>query len=96
MAAVDSIGAWLITRFTRAQWWGHVEYLRECDSCGEHGYRSGEVDGNAGDAGARDCKGEESEGGALGIEGEGEEGDLVWGGVIGGEIVFEGDGTAGA
>jgi len=46
--------------------------VHERDLCGERGCRPGEVDGDAGDAGAGDWEGEEGEGGALGGEGRDE------------------------
>ena len=51
--------------------------MRERDPCGEHGCRPGEVEGDAGDAGAGDPEGEEGEGRALGREGEKPEEDRV-------------------
>ena len=66
---------------TRPQWRGHPECLRERDSCGQHGCRSGEVAGDAEDAGAGDREGAEGEGGALGEKGEEPEEDRVLCGV---------------
>jgi len=42
--------------------------LRQRDSCRQHGYESGAVDGDSGDVGARDQEGEEGKGGARGGE----------------------------
>ncbi len=73
---------------TRPQRWGHSECVRERDSYGEHGCRHGEVDGDAGDVGARDCEGEEGQGRTCKREGQESEEDWVSAGVIEGEIAF--------
>jgi len=75
---------------TRRWWRGDHEFLRERDSCREHRCGLGEVAGDAGDAGAGDCQGEEGQGGALRGEWEGPEDDWVPAGLIGGEIPYEG------
>ena len=40
--------------FTRVERRRHPQYLRECDSCGEHGCGPGEMEGDAGDVGEGD------------------------------------------
>jgi len=59
----------------------------------QHLSRPSSVAGDASDAGARDCEGEESEGGALGREGRAEAEDWVSAGVIKGEVAFDGAGA---
>ncbi len=69
--------------------------MHERDLCGERGCRPGEVDGDAGDAGAGDWEGEEGEGGALGGDARAEAEDWVSTGVIKAEWLLRGPGRFG-
>ncbi len=51
--------------------------MRQCGLCGERGFELGEVEGDTGDAGARDLESEEGECGALGGEARADEEDWV-------------------
>jgi len=62
----------------------------------QHRSRPSSVGGDASDAGARDCEGEESEGGALGGEARAEAEDWVSAGLIKAEWLLRGAGRVGA